>query len=148
MKNRRQFIRLTALALGGIAIGCGEEGSSGKGRMPDATGMDTGMDRSTEVFFPMYAMPNHSSRRRLRHFGRSSGHGNGPEGDLLEFFGEDLASIYIIGQTYLVDLGERSAQDVADLLSESLSDITEIDDAEAAADALSAWHIAISQTLT
>ena len=38
---------------------------------------------------------------------------------LLEFFGEDLASIYIIGQTYLVDLGERSAQDVADLLSES-----------------------------
>ena len=58
--------------------------------------------------------------------------------EILEFFGEDLASIYIIGQTYLVDLGERSAQDVADLLSESLSDITEIDDAEAAADALSA----------
>ena len=78
MKNRRQFIRLTALALGGIAIGCGEEGSSGMGRMPDATAWTLEWDRSTGVFFPMYTMPNHSSRRRLRTFWKVSGHGNGP----------------------------------------------------------------------
>ena len=137
MKNRRQFIRLTALALGGIAIGCGEEGSSGMGRLPEATVMDTGTGPIDRGIFPDVHDAEPFEPAEITDILEGlPDMATALDEILLEFFGEDLASVYIIGQTYLVDLGERSAQDVADILSESLNDITEIDDAVAAADAL------------
>ena len=101
MKNRRQFIRLTALALGGIAIGCGEEGSSGMGRLPDATVMDTGTGPIDRGVFPDVGDAEPFEPEEITDILEGlPDMATALDEILLEFFGEDLDSVYIIGQTY------------------------------------------------
>ena len=139
MKNRRQFLRLTALTLGGMAIGCGDENNSGMGN-PDSwlnPQSDSDIGEADRGVFPDASDAEPFEPEEVTNILDGLPDTAAALDEIMvAFFGEDQESIQIIGQTYLVDLGEMSAQEMADILSPSLTDIAEESDPEQAAEQL------------
>ena len=135
MKNRRDFLRLTAFAFGGMAIGCGTSSSDSQ----KSIGLDQGI------------MPEVVDTTPLEPEGITDVFDGLPETavkieDMVAaFFDDDLESVHIIGQTYLLDVGELSPEDIANRLSESLNPIKDAADPTAARQAL---HAQVNQDFT
>ena len=126
MKNRRDFLRLTAFTLGGIAIGCGTSSSDSNESLDPDRGVFPEVGDATplepeDITDVLDGLPETAGNI---------------EDIVAAFFDDDLESIHIIGQTYLLDVGELSPQEIAGRLSESLNSVTEVADPVAAGEAL------------